>query len=840
MRTESSRPVVHLIGNAHIDPVWLWRWPEGLAETKATFQAALDRMRETPDYVFTASSAALYAWVEANEPAMFRQIQARVAEGRWAIAGGWWIEPDCNLPAGESFVRQGLYGQRFFRERFGRLCGVGYCVDSFGHAGTLPKILAGCRLGGYAFMRPQAHENSAIPPLAFRWQGDDGTEVTALRIPQSYGAHEPQRLEANIAQNLELLAHSRLGDQVFAFYGVGNHGGGPTRQLLAQIACWQQDPARPLLRHSTVDAVVAAFRSRPLRRWRGEMQHHARGCYAAVSAIKQANRRAEAALVAAEMWGVAAWLDHGRPPATPAMGAAWRDLLFNQFHDVLAGSSLRAAYADAQQQLGGAIHAAETEANAARQAIFWRIDTRGEGAPLIVYNDQPVPFCGVVETEDLGFLVSADGSDEPALCGPAGRPLPCQAITPHTICGRQRLVVRVEVPALGYTLLRQGRAARGGGARQLGAAAVRVRRRPARAPADRGRAPRPAAAGGGGTGGDVLLENEFLRLGFTAAGHLDLYDRTTRRRVFAASGGAVPLVIEDRSDTWSHGVDAYREVLGSFAFVAAEVRESGPVRGRVLARYAWQDSRLALEFLLGAAERHVEVRGLLDWRERWQVLKLAFPVPFRAATWTAEAPFGMAVRPTNGEEEPVQRWADLSDGPRGLAIANDGRYSASAAPGELRVTILRSPPYAHHDPYRPADFEPYEFTEQGVQRFSLALLPHGGDWRQAGIVELARHLNRPPSTLSETYHGGPLPPQAGFVTCRGRGVYIEALKEAEDGQALILRAVEWFGRPCTAQFALPASGQAWRARFRPHQVKTFRLPAPGRGGRVAEVDLLEE
>ena len=144
--SDRPRPVVHLVGNAHLDPVWLWRWPEGFAETKATFRSALDRMRETPHYVFTSSSAALYAWVEESDPAMFREIQERVAEGRWALAGGWWIEPDCNIPSAEASFRQVLYGQRYFREKFGRLCDVGFCVDSFGHAGTLPKILSGCCL----------------------------------------------------------------------------------------------------------------------------------------------------------------------------------------------------------------------------------------------------------------------------------------------------------------------------------------------------------------------------------------------------------------------------------------------------------------------------------------------------------------------------------------------------------------------------------------------------------------------------------------------------------------------------------------------------------------------
>ena len=337
----------------------------------------------------------------------------------------------------------------------------------------------------------------------------------------------------------------------------------------------------------------------------------------------------------------------------------------------------------------------------------------------------------------------------------------------------------------------------------------------------------------------LLLENEYLRLGLTADGYLALYDRRARRQALAGGGG-VPLVIGDHSDTWSHGVEAFPQVLGQMAATGAQLREQGPVRGRLAVHFAWEDSRLTLEYLLGAAERHVEVRGRVDWRGRWQMLKLAFPVPFQARQWTAEVPYGTAARPTDGGEEPVQRWVGLSGDGRGLSVVNDGRYSCSAEPSQLRVAILRSPPYAFHDPFRADDFDQHEFTEQGVQHFVLALVPHAGDWRQAGVVELARQLNRPPATLSETYHGGPLPKEAGFVRCEGKGVYIEALKGAEDGGALILRAAEWFGRSCTARFRLPSSRQTWAARFRPHQVKTFRIPIAGSGGRVCETDMLEE
>ena len=180
------KKTLYMVGNAHIDPVWLWRWQDGFSEIRATFRSALDRMNEYPGFIFTSAAAAYYAWIEQNDPGMFEEIRTRVREGRWAIAGGWWVQPDCNIPSGESFARHNLNGQRFFKEKFGITARTGYNVDSFGHSGSLPKIL---RMGGmerYVFMRPDSNEMAAIPAPLFMWESPDGERVTAFRLPYHY------------------------------------------------------------------------------------------------------------------------------------------------------------------------------------------------------------------------------------------------------------------------------------------------------------------------------------------------------------------------------------------------------------------------------------------------------------------------------------------------------------------------------------------------------------------------------------------------------------------------------------------------------------------------------
>src|SRR5512135_3768714 len=172
----SRKKRLYMIGNAHIDPVWLWQWQEGFHEVKATFRSALDRMQEYEDFIFSASSAAFYEWVEQSDPQMFAEIQQRVREGRWCLVGGWWIEPDCNIPGGESFARQALYAQRYFKEKFGVAAKVGYAIDSFGHNGMLPQLLKKAGLDYYVFMRPMPFEKG-LPSGLFWWEADDGSRL---------------------------------------------------------------------------------------------------------------------------------------------------------------------------------------------------------------------------------------------------------------------------------------------------------------------------------------------------------------------------------------------------------------------------------------------------------------------------------------------------------------------------------------------------------------------------------------------------------------------------------------------------------------------------------------
>jgi alpha-mannosidase len=359
----TSRPpatpdrTLHLVGNAHLDPVWLWPWQEGYQEARATFRSAIERMDEYPDFVFTCDQIVLLSWVEESDPELFERIRQRVAEGRWVNAGGWWVEPDCNLPMGESFARQGLYGQRYVLSRFGRLADVGMNADPFGHNAMLPQILRGQRMDAYVFLRPGPHESDLRGAL-FWWQAPDGSRVLAYRIPFEYGS-APGDVGFQTEKSLGQL--DREGGEGMVFYGVGNHGGGPTRANIESIHRYDRMGTFGRMKMSSPREYFDELQSRKagllehLQVRTDDLQHHAPGCYSAHSGIKAWQQRAQFAVLNAERWAAVSALGSGIRYPRDELERAWKQVLFNQFHDILPGSAIEPAYDDARDQLGEAV-----------------------------------------------------------------------------------------------------------------------------------------------------------------------------------------------------------------------------------------------------------------------------------------------------------------------------------------------------------------------------------------------------------------------------------------------------------------------------------------------------
>jgi alpha-mannosidase len=816
-----------MIGNAHIDPVWLWCWDEGFQEVKATFRSALDRMNEFPDFVFTASSAAFYEWIEHNDPAMFAEIKQRVAEGRWQPVGGWWVEPDCNIPSGEAFVRQGLYGQRYFRDRLGRMARVGYNPDSFGHNANLPQILVGQGLNSYCFLRPGPHENDLPGPL-FWWEAEDGSRVLAWQIVHSYGSwgHD-------ISDHVRACADALAAplDAGLCFYGVGNHGGGPTIENLKCIEALQADPAFPTLILAGPERLLDADSTRAwvLPVVCGELQHHASGCYAAHSGIKRWNRQAENLLLAAEKWSAVAERVTGQP-YPPDFDLAWKNVLFNQFHDTMAGTAIEPAYDDARNELGEALSIARRGLNHAVQSLAWNIHIpAAEGrTPIVVFNPHAWPARVPVELECGGLQPGAQLHG--LLVDDAGQPVAGQTIqSAATVNFRSKLSFVADLPGLGYrTYFLASQASF--------------------APAEPSMLPAGVS--------QPVLENAAFRLEIDpATGSIArLYDKAAEVDVFDGPA-ARAVVIDDPSDTWSHGVFRFDRECGAFRARSVQIVEQGPVKAvlRVISEYdpgnGAERSLLTQDFTLYAALAQIDVHVTVDWRGHYQALKLRFPARLQHSQATAEVAYGSTQRSANGDEDPVQSWVDLSGvspdsgALYGLSVLNDGKYSGDITGNDIGLTVLRSPVYANHVPVVPDPAGHYTFQDQGVQRFTYTLLPHEGSWREAETVRRAAELNQRPVALLSTVHPhGALPFSASFASTDRPNVDLTVVKSAEDGNRadLILRAYETAGVATTATISLrlPPGERTFAASFGAHEIKTWRVPHDA-AEPVQETNLLE-
>ncbi len=806
---------VHMVGNAHIDPVWIWTWREGMHEVWSTFRSAVERLAEYPQACFTASSAAYYAWLEAEDPALFAAIQALVAAGRWAIVGGMWVEPDCNLPSGESFCRQTLYAQNFFQRAFGRPARVGYNIDSFGHNVGLPQILAQSGLPYYVMMRPGPHEKR-LPDPVFRWQSPDGAEVLTFRIAEGYASAggDQTALLGRIAAAKDVAAQSGL--PVMVFYGVGNHGGGPTRATLCAIVKARADDAG--LVFSTPEDYfghLAHLDRQQLPVVRDDLQHHARGCYAVTDWVKAANHHAEIALGSSEQLDTVAHALWGTRAHPGDLIEAWKAVLFNQFHDILAGTSSEPAYVSVRHGYGFAETIADRVQFQGLAGLARQVDT--ENPPLCTEdggNDeqQNIP---VLLYNPLGWPVrQAVVIDRPAqtVWDACGRSVPSQALASgESTRFAAHTIFQAELPAMGYQVhwLK---------------------------PQPNARSPQSRPWAG------EALANDHFRVGLDAvSGAVQSIEEVGQGRQWLAAGGCRPVVLEDLSDTWSHGVSDYGEAEQACRFLGAEWVESGPVRTTLRLRYGWGQSGITLDWSLYEAAPWIEVRGRVDWHDGRSLLKLRMPWNLAGPVKTySGAAYSVIRREPTGEEEPVQQWvACETEAGGGVACTTGDRYSYDVRGAVLRVTILRSPWVADHGRGWAQGDGGFGYTDQGPHAFTLRIHPYADTWSGADLPRRAREQDVPAAVLIDTCHPGLLPPRGSFCAVTGDGMILSAVKRAENGQGMILRLWESRGRETACTVAGVLLGpRVLSQRLHPYALWTVFVPDDA-GQPVQTVDITE-
>ncbi len=805
---EASKFKVHMIGHAHIDPVWLWPWPEGIAVVYSTFRSALERMKETPDFTFTATSAQFYQWIADNDPGMLEEIKKRVDEGRWNIAGGWWVEPDMNIPGGEAMVRQGLYGQLTFQLLLGHRAKVATNPDSFGHTSTLPQIIRGQGMEDYIFMRPGIREKN-LPGDLFWWEGTDGTRVLTYRIPISYNdtGSVRKRIEDLLAQLKDQPEKSCM-----VYYGAGDHGGGATKENIRSIEELKVEKGAPAIFYSTTDHYFKELHEEKnlnLPIVKDDLQHHAVGCYTAESEIKKGNRQSEAALITAEKItsiGSVAW---GSKYPGKEFTSAWQRVLFLQFHDSLAGTSVPEHSQHAREGYGYAQDIAHQAGYLALQKLESQVASEDPDSQyLLAFNPHAWEVTGNIEYDFSWNLRNTSSIEDEK-----GNALPHQWISGSTETGnRNRLVVRLTLPPFGYRQLR---------VRQGEPAPVR----------------NPVTAENG------KLENEFIRASFLNNGTLGIYDKENGREIFSGSvAGCRAIIINDPSDTWSHDIKTFSDEIGAFENATFIVLENGPLRAsiRVITKYG--NSVLTIDWLLSSGSRQLEAKVRLDWHERLKMLKFSFPVDIDSPVATYETPYGNIERATNGDEDPGQRWIDLTGNKNGisygLTIINDAKYGYSVPGNDLRITVARSAVYAHHNP-RVLDMKAeHIWQDQGIQTFRMLLVPHKDTWKKNNIVRIAEEFIAPSLMIYQGIHDGAKPKTGSFLSEDAGNIIVASVKLAENGDDLIFRCVETNGLSTETTLNLSFANRKWSGSFRPYEIKTLRMNK--KSGEIREVNLLEE
>ena len=802
----------YLIGNAHLDPIWQWRVSEGLSLIRSTFRSALDRMNENGNYKFTSACAGYYYWIKSVDPDMFGEIVKRVKEGRWGIVGGMWVQPDCNIPSGESFCRHFLYSQKFFKENFGQITNTGYNVDSFGHSATLPQLLKKSGIDYYVYMRPTREiENINLPAENLhKWVSPDGSEVTAFRIPDLYNG--------DLSQERLKCYFEKTQDQM-VFYGIGNHGGGPSKEHLKQ--------AEELVKSNDfVYAVPSEYFEKTVGAQMpvvtGDLKHHAAGCYSANSRVKFENRRSESDLVSAEIFDTLAGIITGGDYHNAEFEKAWQRVLFNQFHDVIAGCCIKEAYTDSYNAFGYARQKALELQNLALQRISGRIKTtdylkadfsemrdrlwyrEGEGSPMVVFN--PHPFA--VKT-----YVSFGAYSVTRVVDHNGNDVPYQMVrAPYTDCENfKKCLFEVDLPAMGYRVYYIYKKTENSSETKM-VTDLRAT--------------------------ENTLENNLVKIVFDGeSGAVTSYVLKAGNREFAKGALGRAIVCDDSMhDTWSHLINNLNDDIGAFGKGKLSLIENGPVRATVKSVTEYGRSVLKKYYTLYKNDARLYIRVVLDVDEEYKLIKFSFPVNIESPKIVYSMPYGFIEKAPNCEEDVAHEWADIVDGATraGLGLINDGRYSHCAIDNELRVTVARSCAYLDHYGRDTRD-EEMEFIDKGEQEFNLILFPHTEDVT-AELANCGKVLNMPPVLIQETHHDGVLPQEYSALCLDKKNISISALKNSENNDGIVIRFSETAGKPTTVNVEFKAIGKNFELKFDPQEVKTVKI---GKTGTVEEIKIIE-
>ena len=774
----AKRFTLFLDANAHIDAAWLWREAETVEVCRNTFSSVMNMFATRPDFTYTQSSAAYYDWIERLDPALFEKIRAKAAEGRWEVIGGMWVEPDCNLPSGDSWARQLLYGKRYFREKLGVDVKIGWNPDSFGYNANMPQLYRNAGIDAFITQKIGWNATNVFPHRVFFWEAGDGSRVLSY-FPFDYvnEVDDPYRL-------VDWMRQFEAGSgfaKMMVLFGVGDHGGGPSLEMLSRADRLRDLDVYPRIEYGTVAQYLAWLRAQDLSKvpvWKDELylEYH-EGTFTTQAKMKEENRRGEVLLTNAEKFATFATLSGGRYDGA-ALEDAWRNVLFNQFHDLLPGSGIREIYVDAAERYRAAQEVGAHELDRALATIAASVNTsKATGTPVGVFN--PLGW----ERNDLVRVnLPGEGAGDWAVFDAKGIEVASQVV-PAGRYAREILFIASGVPSLGYSVFEL---------RQQKPAAVRT----------------SLVVSKSG------IENGVFKIVVDqATGWLtSLIDERTGREVLTGPANRLQLLEDNPSawDAWNIGLTG-TEYPSTFR--SAEVVESGPVRAvlrltrdtlkpGVKKDYPTEDfptSFFTQDVVLYEGIDRIDFVTDVDWWEEHTMLKVAFPVAVSDTKATYEIPFGSIERGTGSSdpwekakvEVPAERWADLSQDDYGVSLLNRAKYGHDIKGQTIRLSLLRSPKW------------PDPTADRGKHAIEYALYPHAGRWREASTFRRGAEYNAPLLSVVTDRHRGDRPALASFVKLAPDRYVLSSIKKAEDSAAWIVQWYDAKGEDGIAELTLP-------------------------------------
>ncbi|SHF19135.1 alpha-mannosidase [Marinitoga hydrogenitolerans DSM 16785] len=776
---KENKPIVNVVGHSHIDVAWLWRLKHTREKCSRTFSTVLHLMDQYPEYHFLQSTPQLYEFIKEDYPEIYAEIKKKVKEGKWEVTGGMWLEADCNVPSGESLVRQFLFGTRFMKKEFGINCKILWLPDVFGYSWALPQIIKKSGLKYFVTTKISWSQFNRPEYDTFNWRGLDGTEVLThfITTPDAFGepfyTYNGMMTPESVQGIWDNYRQKNINDELLLAYGWGDGGGGPTKEMLEMGKKMQELPGIPEVRFNKAEPFFERLEERikdnpNLPVWDGELylEYH-RGTYTSQAQVKKNNRFSEILYHNVELFSFMAsrFINEFDYPQEK-INENWKIILRNQFHDILPGSSIHEVYEDSDKEFVKVMNSGEKMLNKALEILASNIDLSGE--KLVVFNPLSWDRSGIVSLpwkEELSKKSFVTENGEKLFTKIVGNE-------------NKKLIIYVpEIPALGYKAFKIVENNNVDDNNWSSKEQVIVKK-------DR-------------------IENKYYRIKLNKNGQItSIYDKEVQREILPVGSVAnVFQVFEDRPmrfDAWD--IDIYhleKEYIVN-DLIEMEIEESGPDRGVIKFKWNFLDSTIEQRMIVYSDKRRIDFKTDVDWHQHQILLKVAFPVDIRTTKATYEIQFGNVERPTHWNtswdyarfETVAQKWADLSERNYGVSLLNNCKYGYSIKDNIMRLTLIKS------------GIEPDPQADQGHHSFTYSLYPHFGDWFDGGTTKESYELNYPLLAVMIESKGGNLPIEKSLINIKANSVILDTVKKAEDDNSLILRFYEYGNQRDTVKIKL--------------------------------------